>query len=316
MTINIITHKGIKYTHEQLLETMKKKGVKLKISDYCWFFKRKSLPAGTYIFTDRERLDQWQLKACGRIYRALSKYPEYYRLYNNPAQILSKYGMLRQLFHANINPFNCYTVTERAAPVRYPVFLKTEYEHKRPISGLLENQSQLNDAIQALSKKNFPLDGVIITEYFSKPFKADVFRRLSSYVIGQNISFAGAVHEKSWCVKYGQHSLVGDAEYQEERHMIETNYRSEEIKEAISLLNIDYGRVDYNVVDGKIAIYEINTNPHVPLYKSNNPNPIRNANNKMIFDNYIQNLVQTDYSPNKVIMPKLSVKLNRPLARL
>ena len=315
MSINIITHKGIEYTHNQLIETMKKKGVKLKIRDYQSLFRLRSLPAGTYIFTDRERLDHWQLRACGRLYQALSEYPEYYKLYNNPAQILSKHGMLRQLFRTGINPFDCYTVTERTAPVRYPVFLKTEYEHKRPIGGLLENKSQLHDAIHTLIKNNFPLDGVIITEYFSTPLKADVFRRLSSYVIGQNLSFAGAVHEKNWCVKYGQHSIVGDEEYREERQMIDTNFRSEEIKKVVNLLNIEYGRVDYNVVDGKLAIYEINTNPHIPLYKSTSPNPIRNANNKIIFDNYINYLAQIDYSPNKIFMPKLVVKIKKTLAR-
>jgi hypothetical protein len=309
MAINIVTYRGVDYTHAKLFKHLKQRAVKLRMLDYESLFKLKRFPTGTYIFTDRERLDVWQQQAATNLYNSLLQQPEYYKVINNPAKILSKLGALRLLYKEAINSFNSYAVIERKTPSRFPVFLKTEYEHKQPLSELLWNQQELDIEIKNLQDDQIPLDGVIITEYCSEPYRDDVFRRLSSYIIDDKISFAGSVHEKSWCVKYGAPSLVGDEEYREEQSMIEQNYRCEEIQYIADLLNIRYGRVDYNVVDGHIAVYEINTNPSIVPFDGSHANPIRNKNNQVIFENYLNNLVSINHDCKKLFIPKIKNKL-------
>lgn len=309
MTINIITYKGAEYTHQSLYNSLKKHAVKLRVIDYGSLFKLKRFPTGSYIFTDRERLDVWQQQAASIIYDHLNQYPEVYRVYNNPAKMLSKMGVLRLLYTEKINSFNCYSVVEKSNPNQFPVFLKTEYEHKQPLTKLLKNQQELDHEIRAIQQTHIPLDGIIITEYCSTPYRGDVFRRLSSYIINDNISFAGSVHEKSWCVKYGAPALVGNAEYLEEQDMIKQNYRHKEIQKIAHLLNIEYGRVDFNIVNGNIAIYEINTNPSIVPFTPNHANPIRNQNNQAIFKQYITNLVKINHEYKKIFTPKIKTKL-------
>lgn len=309
MTINILTHKGTEYTHTSLSNSLKKHAVKLRVIDYASLFKLRRFPTGAYIFTDRERLDVWQQQAASIIYHHLAQYPEYYGVYNNPAKILSKLGTLRLLYTENINPFNCYSVIEKSKPKQFPVFLKTEYEHKSPLSKLLNNQQELDSAISAIEQTHIPLDGIIITEYCSAPYRGEVFRRLSSYIVGDHVSFAGTVHEKSWCVKYGAPALVGDAEYLEEQDMIKKNYYREEIQKIAHLLNIEYGRVDFNVVNGNMAVYEINTNPNIVPFIANHANPIRNQNNREIFEQYIRNLIKINHECKKLFTPKIKTKL-------
>lgn len=309
MTINIITYKGVEYTHASLRDSLKKHAVKLRVIDYESLFKLKRFPTGAYIFTDRERLDVWQQQAVSIIYNNLNQYPEYYKVYNDPAKILSKMGSLRLLYKKKINSFNCYSVIENTQPKQFPVFLKTEYEHKSPLSKLLKNQQELDQAISSFQQSRIPLDGMIITEYCSAPYRGEVFRRLSSYIISDHVSFAGTVHEKNWCVKYGAPALVGDAEYLEEQDMIRQNYYRDEIQKIAHLLNIEYGRVDFNVVDGNIAVYEINTNPSIVPFVANHANPIRNQNNRDIFEQYINNLIKIDHNCKKIFTPKIKTKL-------
>jgi hypothetical protein len=140
MPINIITYKNTEYTHTRLISPLERRGIRVRIINYDKLFKYKRFPVGTYIFTDRERLDVWQQQAVAEVHMALSEYPDCYKTFNNPAKILSKVGALRLLYTEKINAFNCYSAIERTTPNQFPVFLKTEYEHNRPLTDLIWNQ--------------------------------------------------------------------------------------------------------------------------------------------------------------------------------
>jgi hypothetical protein len=61
-----------------------------------------------------------------------------------------------------------------------------------------------------------------------------------------------------------KHSAVFDeASAREELEYIETNPHEEILRRAFDLAGIDYGRADYGVVDGRVEIWEINTNPYL-----------------------------------------------------
>ena len=47
----------------------------------------------------------------------------------------------------------------------------------------------------------------------------------------------------------------------EERAFVAENPHNDQLQEVFELANIQYGRIDYAVVDGRLQVWEINTNP-------------------------------------------------------
>ncbi len=67
-----------------------------------------------------------------------------------------------------------------------------------------------------------------------------------------------------------------------------------QMSKIFALANVEYGRVDFGVVNGKPQIYEINTNPHVKLRPPPSPAPRRNDSVALFRANYIQALTALD----------------------
>ncbi len=62
----------------------------------------------------------------------------------------------------------------------------------------------------------------------------------------------------------------------EELDYVRSNPHAEELREIFELARIDYGRIDYSVVDGCIQVWEINTNPMILIPKDRD-DPLRAA---------------------------------------
>lgn len=236
---------------------------KIKVKSYDWALRRKRLPSAVYIFTDRERMDPWEMRVLGALFRHINGQGDGCLALNDPAMVLGRRGLLRALAVEEINPFNAYAVSERQWPRRYPVFIRREYDHGRPLTGLIETADELKQAIEHLKTEGEPEEGLLITEYCAQPVGPDLFRKLSAYRVGCRLFFYNTVHEASWLVKYGTKNAATEALYREERQMIENNAFRAELAEIFAVAGIDYGRIDFGLVDGRIAVYEINTNPSI-----------------------------------------------------
>ena len=60
----------------------------------------------------------------------------------------------------------------------------------------------------------------------------------------------------------------------EELEYVETNPHAEQLREIFALARIDYGRIDYSMVGGRIQVWEINTNPMI-LIPRDREDPLR-----------------------------------------
>jgi len=60
---------------------------------------------------------------------------------------------------------------------------------------------------------------------------------------------------------------------------------------------VDYGRVDYGLVDGRPQIYEINSNPDLKLRPEPGPAARRNESNDLFRANYLEALKAIDTLP-------------------
>lgn len=272
---------------------------KLKCCNYSWLLRQARLPKGTYILTDRERMDLWELRVFGALHKHLSDAGDGYRVINNPAQALNRRALLRTLYMEGINDFNAYALTEKRLPEQYPVFLRREYDHRRPLSELLHNETELQAALAELREQGEPEDGILIIEYAAEPVEGNLFRKLSAYKVGDQVFFYNTVHEESWLVKYGTLNSATDALYQEELDMITHNAFASDILKVFNLAHIEYGRVDFGLVNGKAQFYEINTNPHIKRPMKEHPNPYRVKSQRLAWGKYCMAINKLDTTDPK-----------------
>ena len=102
------------------------------------------------------------------------------------------------------------------------------------------------------------------------------------------------VHEDSWIVKYGKAGVASEDMYEEEHVLVRDNPFAEAVKPAFDLAGIDYGRVDFGLVDGKPQIYEINNNPFVDLSPKREAASRRQESSALFRANYLQAMTEID----------------------
>lgn len=82
--------------------------------------------------------------------------------------------------------------------------------------------------------------------------------------------------------------------YEEEHRFVTEHTFAEAMRPVFDLAGIEYGRVDFGVVDGRPQIYEINSNPDLKLRHKPSPIPLRNESNERFRHNYLEALRAID----------------------
>jgi hypothetical protein len=236
-------------------------GPRIKIVGYSELFGATRLPQATYVFTDLERLPTWRVRHAAAIYRALRD--QGCKVLNDPALAPSRFGLLRRLALSGFNQCNAYRVEVGVVPARWPVFLRVEGGHDAPLSDLLHNWDEAQRAIDAALDAGAPLPSLILIEFAGEPVAPGLYRRLSMYKIGGNAFADVCVHDVQWLVKYGQSGIATPELYADELRIVRDNPFRSVVESAFDLARIEYGRADFSLVDGKVQLYEINTNPHI-----------------------------------------------------
>ena len=261
---------------------------------YTHLLEKSRYPYGTYIFMDRERMDPWEIRLYAGLYQHINQAGPGYRVLNDPACMMGRYELLRTLHAKGFNDFNVYLVSERRLPARYPVFIRHVFDHDYVLTDLLHDQAELDTALESLHAQHEPDEGLMIIEYCAEPVAGTLFRKLSGFRIGNNVFFHHTMHEHNWQVKYGEINSATQALYEEEYEMIRDNKFEKELRQVFELAKIDYGRVDFGLVNGKIQVYEINTNPTVIPPRNKHPNPTRNHSMKLAWSRYVNAMLAID----------------------
>ena len=254
--IYFLTTRVHTYTH-----TRAQCGEEVRVMAYDTLFSVSFLPMGTWIFTDFDRLSFWELELAARIYRVMKAAGV--RVLNDPARACQRFALLRRLNNAGLNSFSVWRVEDGEMPDRFPVFLRTQSAHRGVIGELVHDEETLRQAIDQACAEGYPEKQLMIIEYCAEPTASGIFRKLAAYCIDGKIVPAISVHENHWAAKYGEEGIAGEALYNDELQLIRDNPFAERLLKACNTGNIEYGRVDFGLVDGKVEVYEINTNPYV-----------------------------------------------------
>jgi len=220
---------------------------------------------------------------------------------------MSRAGLLRALHDAGLNQFNAYRVEENIRPERWPVFIRTEGSHTAPVSGLLASWDAVRTAVDAAIEDGIPVSSMIIIEYAAEPVMPGLFRKLAGFRFG-NAQFAhNCVHEDNWLVKYGQLGSATPELYRDDLRIVRENPYAEDVSRAFDIARIEYGRADFGLVNGKVQIYEINSNPTV-AFPLKHPSRDRIEAYALFRKNYLEAVDAASSG-----MHGAAVKLPRPL---
>jgi len=107
------------------------------------------------------------------------------------------------------------------------------------------------------------LETLLVVEYCDTADKDGIYRKYSAFMIGGRVVPAHIDCSRGWMVK--DTDIVDAGVMKQEQDYLETNPHREWLEETFALAGVDYGRMDYSLLNGAPQVWEINTNPVVIL---------------------------------------------------
>jgi hypothetical protein len=298
------------YTHEQVARQAA--GFEVGVTNYESLLRQQRFSKATYVFTDMDRLSPSSLEAAALCFRRLQSCGM--RVLNDPAQFHTRTGLLRRLHTLGINRFNAYRVEEHCEPQRWPVFVRTEGDHRHPVSDLLHTPQELAAAIQQAMNQGVPRSALIIVEYAGEPVRPGLFRKLSVFRIGAGSVAYLCAHDDRWLVKYGKTGIAPEELYRDELRIVSDNPYWPDLQRAFEIAAIDYGRVDFGLVGGSVQVYEINTNPQLK-FPTEHPSAFRLDSYRVFKANYFTALRALDSTARNPVARPAAVRVGGHVGR-
>ncbi|TPI33072.1 hypothetical protein FJW08_07890 [Mesorhizobium sp. B3-2-1] len=217
---------------------------------------------GTFIFTDFERLSAARLQAAISLHRRIGSLNPDLLLLNSPAIVPRRFDLLKRLKAAGLNHFDVHRLEDRKAIHRFPIFVRWESQHEPPVTGLIDSADGLERAIASLPARIRSDPDLMIVEYGAAPSADGRFRKYSAYKVGPTVYPQHCFINESWYIKFPG-TRFSEADRAESRAYVAQNPHAAQIERVFALAGIDYGRIDYGIVDGQVQTFEINSNPTV-----------------------------------------------------
>jgi hypothetical protein len=232
-----------------------------RLLSYERLSKLRRLPAGSYIFSDLERLDPAATERAALAWNALAESRHDLRLLNHPIRSMRRFELLRHLHSKGVNDFAVRRLTDADLPGRLPVFIRDEGEHRGSLTPLLPAREAFAAAVEELVAAGRSRDDKLVIEYLDTADRDGIHHRYSAQIIGSRITPACLYFSRDWMVKNRDPRLAGEEFAAAEQRYLAANPHEAMIRPIFAMAGIEFGRMDYAVVDGKVQVFEINTNP-------------------------------------------------------
>jgi hypothetical protein len=238
------------------------------------FFERGG-PIGHYILTDFDRLSRYELECAAAFTMALEKAAPEARILNHPLRALERYPLLVALHKAGINDFTATRLEAGGRPPKYPVFIRAEDGYGGPETDVINDDAAFDEAVADLARRGLPLRGRIAIGYAAERGANGFFQKYGAFNIGGEIFPHHLMNGRTWVVKTNvnenewierrddQYRFSGAA-IGDELSFLHENPHQAVLADAFAVAGIEFGRVDYGIIQGRVQIYEINSNPSLP----------------------------------------------------
>ena len=190
---------------------------------------------------------------------------------NRPHGPMRRYELLRTLHQNGVNKSNIFRLDDPSVIdlIRFPCFIRFENDHNinLPVPALIHSRDEFRDAVAKLRASNQSMVGRVAIEFEDLRDQSGNFVKMSYLRIGDRVMPVHRFVGRTWFLKYPDPDLIADDPtiLEREREFISQRTFQKEIKEVFDLARIEYGRIDFAPTpDGKIQIFEINTNPNYP----------------------------------------------------
>jgi hypothetical protein len=213
---------------------------------------------GTYIFSDIERIKPKTAQILAEMWKGISNMMGDGRLLNHPVRSMKRYELLRTLWEGGTNRFNVYQLDDDVVPERFPVFVRGENDHMGNVTALISTPEDFFEAKERLGAERDGLKDKLIVEFLDTSH-GGIFRKYSAFAVGNEIIPRHIFFSRNWMVK--THDMVDEGAVAEEREYVLTNPHETRLRELFRIARIDYGRIDYSLLEDEIQVWEINTNP-------------------------------------------------------
>jgi hypothetical protein len=224
----------------------------------------RQLERGTYLFTDHERLAPADLELARQLWRRLSDAGPPMRLVNDPSKVLGRLDLQRRLFDEGINRFRTVRANEpieTLESLRYPVFVREEKAHRGPLTPLLESSGDVSRVLRRLRVQGYYRKDLLVVEFCATADASGVIRKYAAFRVAGKVLPRHVLFSRDWNVKTTD--LKDPYLEAEANEYLETNPHASEIARIFDLAGIEFGRIDYGMLDGRLQVWEINTNPTV-----------------------------------------------------
>lgn len=285
---------------------------RFRILAYQQLFQRASAPAGSYVFADFERLSPLHAEGAARIWSALERSGRGLRLLNHPTRSRRRYELLRLLHEQGANAFDAQLATEARRPERFPVFVRDANEHRGNLTPLLHTQAELDAALAELDEQGRSREALLVVGFCDTADARGVYRKYSAFYVAGRVIPRHLFFGEDWVIKWPV--LMDPALLEEERAYVEENPHEKEIRRVFELARIDYGRIDYALLEGRMQVWEINSHPYVSTPRDGG-GPQRSGVSAAFLPRFSEALRRLDAGgPSR---PRIAIpRIQRPRSRL
>jgi hypothetical protein len=122
----------------------------------------------------------------------------------------------------------------------------------------------MDRAVQEMTgRQGVAKSDILAVEYCDTADAAGMYRKYSAFRVGDQIIARHLFHSAKWMLKKAD--LVDDEKSREELDYLQTNPHEQQLRAVFDLARIEYGRIDYALLDGRVQVWEINTNPTITV---------------------------------------------------
>jgi hypothetical protein len=222
---------------------------------------QKEFPCGTYVLSALDQLNPANAKLLTEIYLQLKDVPGI-RFLNNPTKTLQRFDLLTELNRQGINEFRAVRASSEHNNLRYPVFLRNERLHEGALSPLLNSEREIRQAIGRALVQGHKLKDLLIVEFCDTANEAGYYRKYAAFVVGNKVIPRSLNYGKEWMLKHSQTEFTLPM-VEEELEFVSQNPHKQQLLEIFRLANVEYGRIDYALKNGRVQTWEINLNPTI-----------------------------------------------------
>jgi hypothetical protein len=179
---------------------------------------------------------------------------------NDPRRALTRLDLQNALHAAGINTFRVHVYRPDMPHPQFPVFLRWEKGHGGSISPLAHSADELHRLAREVLRTTGHRAGRLLAMEFCDTCGADgIYRKYAVMRVGEHLVPRHVFFSREWMQKTGD--LFDPDQVAEEAAFVAACPHRDAVLAAFDRAHITYGRMDYGVLDGRIQVWEINTNP-------------------------------------------------------